>query len=141
MIYAARDGSARSVTNSSKMEKAYRKLDFILYQHFVPSPSTPYADIIFPVTSDIERDGIAENGDRDREMVLVYSKLGGDVYEAKTDQWIAEQILSRLGYNPKDVYPLSEEQQFFNRLKNSKTEHADGTSMPLVTITAEDLKE
>ncbi len=141
IIYAARDGSARSVTNSSKMEEAYRKLDFILYQHFVPSPSTPYADIILPVTSDIERDAIAENGDRDREMVLVYSKIGGDVYEAKTDQWIAEQLLERLGYNPKDVYPLSEEQQFFNRLKNSKIEYADGTSSPLVTITTEDLKK
>lgn len=141
IIYAARDGSARSVTNSSKMEEAYRKLDFILCQHFVPTPTTPYADIIFPVVSDIERDGIAENGDRDREMVLVYSKLGGDVYEAKTDQWIAEQLLERLGYNPKDVYPLTEEQQFFNRLKNSKIESADGTSKPLVTITEQDIKD
>lgn len=141
IIYAARDGSARSVTNSSKMEEAYRKLDFILYQHFVPSPSAPYADIILPVTSDIERDGIAENGDRDREMVLVYSKLGGNVYEAKSDQWIAEQLLERLGYDPKDVYPLTEEQQFFNRLKNSRIEHADGSSVPLVTITEQDIAE
>ncbi|WP_251178621.1 molybdopterin-dependent oxidoreductase [Adlercreutzia agrestimuris] len=141
IIYAARDGSARSVTNGSKAAEAYRKLDFILYQHFVPSPSTPYADIILPVTSDIERNAIAENGDRDREMVLVYSKMGGDTYEAKTDQWIAEQILERLGYNPKDVYPLTEDQMFFNQLKNTKIEYADGTSSPLVTITEQDIKE
>ncbi len=141
MIYAARDGSARSVTNGSKAEEAYRKLDFILYQHFVPSPSAPYADIILPVTSDIERNAIAENGDRDREMVLVYSKLGGETYEAKTDQWIAEQLLFRLGYDPKDVYPISEEQAFFNQLKNTKIENVDGTSTPLATITPEDIKE
>lgn len=141
VIYAARDGSARSVPNSHKMPEAFRKLDFILYQHFIPSPSAPYADIILPVTSNTERNSVAENGDRDREMVLVYSKLGDDPYEAKTDQWINEQLLTRLGYDPKDVYPLSEDQRFFNQIARSTIEHADGSSVPLVTITENDLEE
>ncbi len=141
VIYAARDGSARSVPNGTKAAEAMRKLDFILYQHFIPTPSAPYADIIFPVTANIERDLVAQNGDRDREMVLVYSRIGDAPYEAKSDQWINEQLLQRLGYDPKQVYPLTEEQAFFNTLARSEILQADGSASPLVSITNEDIEQ
>lgn len=139
VIYGGRDGSGRSVPNSSKMPEAMRKLDFVVIQQFVPSATTPYADIILPDLANIERDQIVDNGDRDREMVLVYSKVSETPYEAKSDQWINEQLLTRLGYDPKDVYPLSEEQQFFNKLARSTVNDGNGNPAPLVTITEEDL--
>lgn len=139
VIYGGRDGSGRSVPNSSKMPEAMRKLDFVVIQQFVPSATTPYADIILPDLANIERDQIVDNGDRDREMVLVYSKVSETPYEAKSDQWINEQLLTRLGYDPKDVYPLSEEQQFFNKLARSTVNDGNGNPTPLVTITEEDL--
>lgn len=139
VVYGGRDGSGRSVPNSSKMAEAMRKLDFVVIQQFVPSATTPYADIILPDLANIERDQIVDNGDRDREMVLVYSKVSETPFEAKSDQWINEQLLERLGYNPKDVYPLSEEQQFFNKLANSVVNDGNENPTPLVTITEEDI--
>nr|MCR5583799.1 molybdopterin-dependent oxidoreductase [Eggerthellaceae bacterium] len=139
VIYTARDGSTRSVPNQSRMPEAMRKVDFVLAQHYTTSPTTPFADIILPALANIERNEIPKNGDRDREMVLVYSKLGSEPYEAKSDQWIAEQILERLGYDPKDVYPYSEDQRFFDRLARSVVNDPDENSTPLVTITQQDI--
>lgn len=139
VIYGARDGSARSVSNSSKMAEAMRKVDFVCMQHYTTTPTLQYADIILPCLANIEQDQTVENADRDREMILVYSKIGETPYEAKSDQWIAERLLERLGYNPKDVYPLSEQQQFFNQLANTEIMAEDGTYSPLVTITQDDI--
>ena len=139
VVYGGRDGSARSVPNTAKMAEALRKLDFVVIQQFVPSATTPYADIILPDQANVERDQIVDNGDRDREMVLVYSKVAETPFEAKSDQWINEQLLERLGYNPKDVYPLTEEQQFFNKLANTVVNDGAENPTPLVTITEEDI--
>lgn len=140
VIYGGRDSSTRSVPNHMKMEEALRKVDFVLMQHFNITPTTPYADIILPVASDVERDLTVANGDRDREMVLVYSKVRESPYEVKSDQWIAEQLLERLGYNPKDVYPYSETQLYFNKLANTAVLDPDENKTPLVTITEQDIK-
>lgn len=139
MIYGSRDGSARSVPNNAKMAEAMRKVDFVLMQHFTTTPSLAYADIILPLVSNIERDQVVASGDRDREVIFVYSKIGETAYEGKTPQWINEQLLERLGYNPKDVYPLTETQQFFNQLSGSEVLGEDGSATPLVTITEEDI--
>lgn len=139
VVYGGRDGSARSVPNSSKMPEALRKLDFVVIQQYAPSATTPYADIILPDLANIERDQIVGNGDRDREMVLVYSKVSETPFEAKSDQWINEQLLERLGYNPKDVYPFTEEQLFFNQLANTVVNDGNENPTSLVTITEEDI--
>lgn len=141
VIYTARDGSARSIPNQSRMPEAMRKVDFVLAQHFTTSPTTPYADIILPALANIEHDDVARDGDRDREMVLVYSKVGSEPFEARSDQWIAEQLLERLGYDPKDVYPFTEEQRFFDKLANTVINDADENPTPLVTITQADIDE
>lgn len=139
IIYGARDGSARSVPNVNKMAEAMRKVDFVYTQHFVTTPTTVYADIILPVFSNVERDMIVADGDRDREMVLVYSKVGETPYDVRSDQWIAEQLLERLGYNPQDVYPFSEKQLYFNKLANTTLSDVNDEPSPLITITDEDI--
>lgn len=139
-IYGGRDGAVRSVPNSAKAAEAYRKVDFVVAQHFVASSSTSFADVILPVTSNVERNDIVKNGDRDCEMVLVYSAARECPYDVKSDQWVCEQLLERLGYNPKDVFPLSENQAFFNKLANTTVADADENETPLVTITAQDIE-
>lgn len=140
VIYGSRDGSGRSVPNNTKMAEAMRKVDFVCTQNYTTTPMMLYADIIMPTLANIEKDGMPEDGDHDREMLLVYSKLMETPYEAKSDQWIAEQLLERLGYNPKDVYPFTEQQLFFNRLANSTVMAQDGSYSPLLTITNDDIK-
>ncbi len=139
LVYGGRDGSARSVPNTSKMPEAMRKLDFVVMQQYAPTATTPYADIILPDLANVEQDIVAP-ADRNSEMILVYSKLSETPYEAKSDQWIHEQLLERLGYNPKDVYPFSERQRFFNQLANSKVYDGKGNPTPLVTITDESIR-
>ena len=140
VIYGGRDGTARSLPNSTKMVDALRKVDFVVTQHFAVTASTPYADVILPVTSNVERDEIVKNGDRDREMVLVYSQVRETPYDAKSDQWVCEQLLERLGYNPKDVFPLTEKQAYFNKLATTTVLDPDENKTPLVTITEQDIK-
>jgi anaerobic dimethyl sulfoxide reductase subunit A len=94
-----------------------------------------HADIILPSTAMVERNEIPGDSDRDREIVLVYSKIGGELYESKSDQWIQEQVLKRLGYDPADVFPYSEEQRFFTKLATTKVNRPNGKSVPLVSIT------
>lgn len=140
VVWAPRDGSARSIPNASQMPEAMRKVDFVLAQGFATCASTMYADIILPSTAMVERNEIPKNNDRDREMILVYSKVGGELYEAKSDQWIQEQILQRLGYDPAEVFPYSEDQRFFTKLATCAINGADGSSTPLVSITREQIE-
>lgn len=139
VIWGGRDGSARSNPNASKMPEAMRKVDFVCMEHFVTTPSAQYADIILPLVSDLELDTISDKTDKDREVLFVYKHLQEPVFEAKSGQWIASEILKRLGYNPEDVYPLSEQQQFFNKIANSEFCDPDGNASPLVTITQDDI--
>lgn len=139
VIYTARDGSARSVPNASQAPEAFRKVDFVCTQHYTASPSVIYSDIILPTLAKIETYDIPGNNDRDREMLLVYSPVSDAPYEAKSVQWISEQLLERLGYDPKDVYPFSETQLFFNKLAKSEVLDGNEEASPLVTITQDDL--
>lgn len=139
VIYTARDGSARSIPGAENMPKAMRKVDFVLSQVFSVTPSTMYADIILPAMGNTEHYDIARDGDRDREMVLVYQPVSDALYERKSDQWIGEQLLERLGYNPAEVYPYSEKQRFFSRVAGTVVNDPNENPSPLVTITQNDI--
>ncbi len=96
-----------------------------------------YADIVLPVTTQWEVPGGFLSSSRD--ILLVYSKVIEPLYEARSDRWIAEEIAKRLGYN--DLFPLSDEQMFFNGLAGSTVITADGSGYePLCTITEEDIE-
>ncbi len=123
------------------MVEALRTVDFFLVQHIFATASAPYADIILPVLADFEHDIALEGGDQDREGFLFYTPLGETPYEAHSDRWIAEQLLERLGYDPKDVYPYTEEQCYFNYLASSTIMDESGEYTPLITITQEDIDE
>ena len=69
----------------------------------------------------------------------MFSTLGESPYESHTDRWICEQLLERLGYNPSDVYPISEKQAYFNKLATTMLYDEQGESSPLFTITQDDI--
>lgn len=140
-IYGSRDNTIRATPNANRMVEALRTVDFFLVQHIFATASAPYADVILPVLADFEHDIALEYGDQDREGFLMYTPIGETPYEAKSDRWIAEQLLERLGYNPKDVYPYSEEQCYFNYLASSMIMDEQGEYSPLITITEEDIRE
>lgn len=140
VIYTARDGSVRSVPNTPKAIEAFRKVDFVFTQHYVTAPTTMYADIVLPTLSKLEANDVPSgDADHDREVMFVYSKIGEAPYECQSDQWINEQLLQRLGYDPKDVYPYTTDQRFFGRLAASTISDPEGNASPLVTITQDDI--
>ncbi|MBO5543221.1 MAG: molybdopterin-dependent oxidoreductase [Oscillospiraceae bacterium] len=137
----------QSGPNMKKGIEAYRKVDFVVSKaQFLNAPAK-YSDIVLPVTTYWELPGgIA--GNTDREFLYCYSQVTEPKYESKTDQEIDSLIMEALGLDPKEAYPISEKQQFFNAIKGStvvdeKKAAADGTMeyIPLVTITQEEIDE
>ena len=134
----------RSYYNTKRGIEAFRSenVEFIVNRSFVPRVDAQYADIILPMSSDLERDGgmLEETGDGGREMVLFYSQVCEPRYEAKSPDEIDNLILEGMGFDHRGLHPLSEKQKLFNLIASSKV--ADGSPdnmVNLVSITQEEI--
>ncbi|MBM4761286.1 molybdopterin-dependent oxidoreductase [Bacillus sp. B15-48] len=120
--------------------EVHRNMDFVVANAYVLTTHAKYADIVLPITTEWEREGGLLSGNR--EMLIVHSKIVDPLYEAKHDQWVAAELLKRLGKDPNEVYPISEKQQFFNKLAGTTVMKEDGSEYePLLTITQKDINE
>lgn len=127
--------------NMKKGIEAHRKVDFVVSSaQFLNTPAK-YSDIVLPVTTYWERPGGLASSNR--EFLLCYSQVTEPLYEAKNDQEIYSLIMEKMGIDPKKHYPISEKQQFFNRIAGSKVV-VPGTQgkeyQKLVTITDADIQ-
>jgi len=91
-----------------------KKADFVVTHAYTLTTAALYSDIVLPVTTMWER--IPSISPRRPEAFLAYQQVIEPMYEAKDDRWIAEEIGKRLGLDPKDIYPFSEKQRYFNSL-------------------------
>ncbi len=132
--------------NMKKGIEAFRKVDFVVSKAQFLNTNAVYSDIVLPVTTYWERPGglAASN----REFLYCYSQVTEPLYEAKTDQEIDCLIMEALGLDPKEAYPCSEEQQFFNAIAGSTVVDTDKAEddgslayIPLVTITEQDIRD
>jgi anaerobic dimethyl sulfoxide reductase subunit A len=122
--------------------KAHRAVDFVLSCPIVMDTRSLYADIILPVATPWERGDVSVLSKFNREVVLANEKIVEPLFETRSDPQIERGIGEALGLDPDLIFPLSEEQQFFNILAGSWVLAADGeTKEPLFTITAEDVPE
>ncbi len=150
----------QSGPNMKKGIEAHRKVDFVVSKaQFLNTPAK-YSDIVLPVTTYWELPGGLSSSNR--EFLFCYSQVTEPMYEAKSDQEIDSLIMEALGLDPKEAYPISEKQQFFNAIAGSTvvnvetaTAGGDGAAagydpygnplsssleyIPLVTITQEDI--
>jgi len=97
--------------------EAYRKVDFVMSSaQFLTTPAK-YSDIVLPVTTYWERPGglAATN----KEFLYCYSQVTEPLYEAKNDQEIYSLLIDAMGMDSKQYYPISEKQQFFNKIKGA----------------------
>ncbi|WP_019850296.1 molybdopterin-dependent oxidoreductase [Desulfitobacterium sp. PCE1] len=122
--------------------EAHRKVDFVVSCAYSLNASAQYADIVLPITTQWERHSsylyleIYYN----REVQFFPSKVIEPLYEAKSDLWIGRELGKRLGINVNQVYPLSEEQRYFNAIAGATVINKEGTGYEtLVTITEADL--
>lgn len=140
LIYHQFNATLQTRTSINQGIEAHRKVEFVVTNAYNLTTNAKYSDVVLPVTSEWEREGGLLVGNR--EMLISHVNIVDPLYEAKSDVWIAKELLERLGKDPKKVYPFSEKQAFFNELATSTVITDDGKDYePLVEITAEDIKE
>lgn len=140
MLYHNYNNVLQTRSNIAKGIEAHKKVEFIVANAYVLTTNAKYADIVLPVATQWETPGAVKGGNR--EILITWSKIIEPLYESKTDQQIAEALVEKLGKNPKEVFPLSEKQQYFNQLAGSVVVKENGVDYePLCTITAKDIKE
>lgn len=142
MIFHCANNTMQGFNNANEAIEAYRNnIELIVTPAYNYSSNAKYSDLVLPVTTEWEREGIVLHL-HNREVLLLGVNIIKPLYEAKSDQWIAKQIGTRLGVDIKKVFPISEKQQFFNQIIGSTVVESDGkTYVPLVTITSEDISK
>lgn len=139
-IYHNYNNTLQTRSNIKKGIDAHREVEFVAANAYVLTTNAKYADIVLPVATQWETEGAVTGGNR--EILITWSKIVDPLYESKTDQQIAEGILEKLGIDPKEIFPVSEKQQYFNQLAGSMVVKDNGVDYePLCTITAADIKE
>jgi len=110
MIYRYGGSSFSTLTNSSRMEAAYRhdSIEFVVNQSIYMEGECQFADIILPACTFLERDDIGEwgngggylphgfNGNNHR-VIAMQHKCIEPLGESKSDYKIFTEILDRLG--------------------------------------------
>lgn len=140
MIFHCANNTMQGFSNVGKAIEAYRSnIEFIVTPAYNYSTNAKYSDLVLPVTTEWEKDGIVLHL-HNREVMLLGVNIVEPLYEAKSDQWIAREIGKRIGVDIEKIFPISEKQQFFNQLVGATVTDTDGkTQVPLVTITLEDM--
>lgn len=141
MIISADFGDALNQrTNTNKGIQAFRKVEFVAVSTIYLNTSAKYADLVLPVTTEWERYAGFQTGDR--EILIFHQQVVKPLFEAKDDWEIAVGVGQKLGLDPKEIAPLSVEQQIYNQLKGAEVKLPDNSGWePLLTITAEDIAE
>ncbi|MEZ5000086.1 MAG: formate dehydrogenase subunit alpha [Bacteroidales bacterium] len=91
--------------DTNHTRKALQNLDFLVVQDIFHTDTTPFADVILPASSYVEKDGTFVNSDR---RVLRVRKVVDLPGEAREDWKIIVDIAGRMGYNIGDYRNASE---------------------------------
>ena len=131
-------------TNANVVQAALAKLDFFVVQDVFFSKSCEFADVIFPASPSLEKEGTFTNTERRiQRLYQVFEPLG----ESRPDWQIVKDVAKRLGANwdyqhPSEIYeeiasltPLFAGVSY-DRLEGYKSLQwpvaADGTDQPLL---------
>ncbi|WP_438313129.1 molybdopterin-dependent oxidoreductase [Sporosarcina sp. FA9] len=137
-IYHQYAATLQTRTSINQGIEAHREVEFVVTNAYNLTMNAQYSDIVLPVTSMWEREGGLLGGNR--EMIIVHSNIVDPLYEAKSDIWIAKELMKKLGKSPDVLYPFSEKQAFFNQLVSTNVIMKNGIDFePLVEITAADI--
>ena len=103
-----------------------------------------HADIVLPVMTEWEFWGTVKAGAppalQNREAFIVGTRVCEPMFESKTEEEMGMLLSDKLGLDTKQLYPIDEKQQFFNKLVGSTMLTEDTHEVvPLFTITQEDI--
>lgn len=139
-IYHNFENKLQTRSSIPKGIEAHRQVEFVVTNNYVLTTNAVYSDIVLPAATQWENEGAVKGGNR--EILINWSKIIEPLYESKTDREIAEGILAKYGKDPKEVFPISDKQAYFNQLAGSMVVKDNGVDYePLCTITAADIQE
>ena len=88
----------QTLSNIAKGIEAHKKVEFIVANAYVLTTNAKYSDIVLPVATQWETPGAVKGGNR--EILITWSKIIEPLYESKTDQEIAKELMKNLGNDP-----------------------------------------
>jgi anaerobic dimethyl sulfoxide reductase subunit A len=145
LIYSEKNNFLQGNMDVNNGIKLYRKVDFAVANAYWFTLTAQYSDIVLPVTTQWEGwHQVDQNTGwwHNRETLFFNLPVTEPLYEAKSDQSIVAELATRLGIDPKELYPFSEKQQRFDSFAGAEVLEADGkTWSPVVTITQKDIEE
>ena len=140
-VYAAFSGNILdTITGGDKAIEAIKTIDFVVSMNNYPCASVLYSDLVLPAAGFWEGVGfISEQGTRD--AVIMSTRVTEPLYEAKTPYEVAKLLSDALELDTATLFPMSEMQMYFNIINTMTGLNDAGESVPLITITEEDLAE
>ena len=121
--------------------KALEKIPTVITQAFSLNFTAEYSDIVLPISTMWER--MADTFYRGwgcREYQPFPVKLIEPLYESWSDEQIGYELAKKLGLDADALYPINEEQDYFNTIVGATVVEEDGVTYgPLVTVTADDV--
>ena len=142
MIYSGGyENCLNSMPNANAGIKAWRKMDFVWGAQPVFNASAQYCDIVLPIATWWERGNLAWTNNS--ETVYWADKILEPVGESKTEMYVAEELATRLGIDPKVVNTMTDAERTYASLAGAAymADHATFEYKPLLTITQEDIDE
>lgn len=135
------ENSLNSLPNANAGIKAFRKVDFVWGVNPFFDASRQYCDVVLPAATWWEKGNIAWSVNA--ETVYWADRIMEPLYDAKPETWIAEELATRLGLDPKTVNTMTDAERTYYSLAGSikMTDQATATYEPLITITQEDIDE
>ena len=124
--------------------EAVRKVDFVFSTARSYTTQAQYSDVVLPVITEWEKVGDLRGGSvmtlKNREALIAATQVCEPLFEAKSDKQIAKELAAKVGLNADELFPLSDEQEFFNMLAGTTMKSPDtGEFVPFLTITDDDI--
>lgn len=138
-------GTINTHLNTARAIEAMRKVNFVVATARALTSQAQYADLVLPVVGEWETNGIRAGvvGNQsflNREVYIVGRKICEPMFETRTNQEIGRGLAEKMGLPADEMYPMSEDQQFFNRLAGTTMVHPEtGKTVTMFSITEDDI--
>jgi anaerobic dimethyl sulfoxide reductase subunit A len=123
--------------NMPKAIEFYKSLDLAVVNSIRMDDNARFFDFVLPCITPWER---SPQISVKPEYCCLGLKIAEPMYEARSDQWIGAELLTRWGLDPKEAFPVDQTAQHFSTIYGAEILNEDGeTWEPLISFTAEEL--
>jgi anaerobic dimethyl sulfoxide reductase subunit A len=119
MMYIVACNVINRCPDTNKNIQALEQVDFIVFQDPYLTPTAKYADIVFPICTDLERTDLVTTY-RQGVHLFYNQQISEKLGESKTDYWVLSQLAKRLGIYEEYTQGRNEEEWITYFLESSE---------------------